>query len=288
MKRCGVGSLCERPGLSVWIGGVAAGEERDGLIFDVANPCGLEVNAARSDVAPLRRVTLWRGCLQYTGAPGERVTVSGHVLSRSRDGIGPGRITWSPLDPCGPGVVSSAPRIKLAVSSCGVPGEVIIDSDSQISVPAGEVTIDALIPAGSTAAGAGRDDGWQVLGTVELDSPQTFEEVQLIVRACPPSNEWTPGGVLTEWMPLDFEVPDGRVLVRPRRARSLAVQASDVGVPFAPRAVTVEWRQTLTRGIGATTFAAASQQIVDPWGAAPFLRVLPSASGRAVLRWGIV
>lgn len=282
--RCGDGDPCKKTGLNTVIGG-ADGEGRGGLVFDADNPCGMETNEGGVDVAALRRVRLYSDCIEYTGEPGERVMIIGHVLSRTTTREA-GPVPIETLNPCGDGVVTTSPRIKLAISSCGIPGEVIIDSDSQISMPAGLITIDALIP-GDDAAG---DDGWAVMGTTVIASPETFTQTQLVVRACPPAQCWCPGGVLTEWLPGDPEAPETRALIRPRRARSLAVQSVDAGGPTNPLATIVEWSNA--RGglppIGATNVLATTQQTIDPVGAAPFWRVTPAGTGVTSLRWGIV
>lgn len=279
---CGDGDPCSKSGRSVLVGGYA-GEDRVGLVFDSDNPCGMELSAAGINVAALRRVQLWSDCLQFTGEPGERVIVSGHVLARTEVREA-GIFRSSVLNPCGVGVVSSLPRVKLAISSCSIPGEVIIDSDSQISIPAGRVTIELLLP-GPNDLGT---EGWEVLGSIDVPSGAAYEQAQVVVRACPPSTEWI-GGVLTEWLPLDAETPGERVLVKPRRARTLALHARDnAGPPFGPASVNVEWRRTLTQSVAATTVPVNTQQTIDPWGAMPFVRVNPSATGMAQLVWGIV
>lgn len=278
MRRCGDGDPCDHSGLSVMVGGMQNRSTRAGLVFDSDFPCGVEVTPAGVGVAAtaLRRIKLWSGCLQFTGAPGERVMVIGHIMSRARAVGGEGIRPWDRFAPCDQNVQSAQPRMKLAITSCLVPGDVIIDADSAISMPAGNMEIDLLMPS-----------DWAVLGTFNI-TPGTFVSTQLIVRACPPINGWCPDGVLSEWLPLDAEVPGARVLVRPRRARTLAVQAAGAaGPPFGPIAVNVEWRDTLTTAMAATTFTATTQQTVEPFGDAPFVGVNPAATGFAMLRWGI-
>lgn len=279
----GTGDCCERQSPWTVLLGGPAGEDDVGLAFTPNFPAGVELNAVGVPTTPLRTLARWSGTIgqrwnpqtcQWDCAPGSRAIITGSVAAAFRSVVaGAVQFLTPPLD----GGPAAAPRVKLQWAGCAGLPPVIFDSDSVLVVPAGPCTIDVLGPA-----------PWAVMGRLSTATPVTWWDVVLKVLACPLEGCWCPEGELTEWLPVDIEggIVALRELVRPRRARRLA--ACFVNAPGGVIAGLVEWRHFPGGpAIGATTFAATSQQTADPFGAAPYLSVTPAATGTAYLRWGL-
>lgn len=272
--------LPQRPAM-LRLGGPPPDAARDGLIFTDDAPLGAEVSATELVRIPMITVARIGGC---AGDPscGGRALITAHVqsvISSRAAGDNP-LVFGESLD----NVATSAPRVKLAVTSCGVPGPVIIDSDSALVVPAGPVQIRVLVP-GPDLAGAG---AWQVGGAV----PSGFEDwndVVLKIAICPMIGDaFWPKGVLTEWLEFsDATTLPNRVLLRPRRARTLAAHA--VTAAFATSNVlVVHLADDRNTPIGANTFQAGFPLTEQPLGAAPWVTpISPAGLITATLRWGI-
>lgn len=271
----GIGDACTPHHPWTLLLGGPSSEADVGLAFTPDFPCGVELNAAAAPTAPLRVLARWSGCIGGEPgciAPGALAVITGMVAADFRSVVNGVELRFVDPTECSP---SSAPRVKLRWQGCGLPGSVIFDSDSQIVVPAGPCVIDVLGPT-----------PWRVMGVGSVESPTTWFDVSLRVLACP-CTCWAPDGELTEWLPVALEDAVAlRELVRPRRARKLA--ACFVNAPGGVIAGLVEWRHFPGGpAIGATTFAATTQQTADPWGASPYLSVTPAERGMAYLRWGL-
>lgn len=298
----------ERP-WTVLLGGPDLIDEADnGLVFSAENPCGAELGTALAQT-PLVVLDAWANmlgdvpqsrctspasdrsagwcspnddgdcwwCRRPCSKPGARALISGHVLAHATT-QGPGVVSSEKIPPCGANVMSSQPRVKLRVTSCGSPGPVIIDSDSVLVVPAGYTEIEVIGPA-----------SWQIMGRVELEDETLWMDTTLRITGCPISCCYCPAGELTEWLTFadTTELAD-RVLVRPRRARRLAMH----GATLAGVLATVGVQAMLDPGgvfiIGASAFTAGTPTL-EVIGAAPFWApVSPAGTIRATLRWGIV
>lgn len=270
-------------GITANIGGERT-EEDVLLVFDAENPLGVELNAGGTGRRPLRYMKLWAGCLlDDCGNPlpkGARAIVTGNVISRERTIDVAGEVLFVGPSWQESNVQATQPRIKLAVTACKEQGPTIVDSDSSVVVEAdGSFEVGLLLPA-----------SWRMMGTFDTPSPiGAWVDTVVRVRACPLDCCWCPDGVLSEWINTDPEAVTLLALARPRRARTLAVQAVDAGGPTNPLPVIIEWSNVLggLPPIGATTFAANTQQTIEPFGAAPWLRVNGTGTGIANLRWGI-
>jgi len=272
--------LPQRPA-TLRLGGSPPNAARDGLIFSDDAPLGAEVSATELLRIPMITVARIGGC---AGDPscGGRALITAHVQSVIRvvdAGEGP-PVFGESL----PNVATSAPRVKLAITSCGVPGPVIIDSDSALVVPTGPVQVRVLVP-GPDLAG---DGAWQVGGSVPVGF-ESWNDVVLKIAICPMRDDaFWPKGVLTEWLEFSDATPlASRVLLRPRRARSLAAHA--VTAAFATNNVlVVSLADDRTTPIGANTFQAGFPLTADPFGAAPWVTpISPAGLITATLRWGI-
>lgn len=272
--------LPQRPA-NIRLGGPPPSAARDGLLFTNDFPCGTEVSATELLRIPMHTVARIGGC---AGDPscGSRALITAHVqaITTSRT-AGDGPLTFTE---CAANAHTSEPRVKLAVTSCGAPGPVIMDSDSALVVPSGPVQIRVLVP-GPDGAGTG---AWQVMGQIPA-GVEDWTDVVLKIAICPMLGDaFWPKGVLTEWAALsDATVLAQRILVRPRRARSLAAHA--VTAAFATSNVlVVSLASDQATPLGATTFQAGFPLTADPFGAAPWVTpISPAGLITATLRWGI-
>jgi hypothetical protein len=211
------------PGTDAWtlrIGGPQPDEDRNSLLFTPTFPCGVERSVAfnADDDAPLVRIATGKFCLGDECDPTRLVLLRGHVQAIDSQ-RGPGVIDPLNIDACEG--ASAAPRVKIEVWPCGWPGGVIIDSDSEIVVPAGDTSINVLAPGprvGGVLAGTG---GW-VRGRTTLADTTSWTDVTLRIAACP-LDCYVPPGVLSEWFIGIDDTTDvaDRILIRPRRARRL-------------------------------------------------------------------
>jgi hypothetical protein len=265
----------QRPWVTT-VHGPQADEDRDGLIFSAEFPCGVETDATGEAVnmQPLVELDAATGCVGGL-CPGDMVLVRGHVQARNRV-AGVGRERFQSIPGCEG--VSAHPRIKLAVRSCGWRGPIIIDSDSAVVVPAGQVDIQVLGP-----------NNWS-RGAIDVDVPeQAWTDVSVRVSVCPTTCcSWE--GVLTEYATIDVADPTPLMLVRPRRADALIISAATaVGGPMN---ATVIWLPDVdapvTDNLGATTFQSTFPVLYSPVGAAAALTVAPAAGiARMSARWRI-
>lgn len=272
-----MGDPCESPcsardPLALTLGGPQR-EAVAGLVFTPDNPCGIELDAEGVETAPL--VSLFRStyCLGDIECPGARVLITGHVQARVRQGLAvPSTVTFAPFGGCTG--ASSEPLLKLAITPCGMSGPVIIDSDSEIVVPAGSTQIEVLGPA-----------DWHNMG----QAPATeagWTDVSLKVSACPLDCCYCPEGFLTEWLRVMRVGEDSasRMLVRPRRARRMQAAIASF------TAVTIDFFHEPTGTVGplaSVNIAPLGQETFDPWGASPYLRIAAADTFTALLRWGV-
>lgn len=262
----------------VWtLGGPARGigEEAGGLVFTPTFPCGVEVSSTGVIGAPLRRIGNWQGNVGDPSCPGALALVKGHVQAR-QFAARPDPLTgFDAFGPCDP-QTSFEPQVKLAISSTGMPGWTLFDSDSAIIVPAGHVTLWVFAPV-----------TWQSLGRRPSTVPESWVEVALKVSACPCDCGYTPEGQLTEWLPIVGEliapIAD-RMLIKPQRARTLEVSSEGLS------AVRVQ-AFTNPTGVGAplSTVSVAPQgrEYFENWGA-PYLALESNQTSVAHLRWGLL
>lgn len=272
----------QRP-VTLLLGGPAASEGRQSLVFTPAFPCGVEQNYTTGEQAPLVSIMLYDGCVGED-CPGDLVLISSRVqtLRQERSGvIGP-----VVMDDCGANVARKQPRVKLRITHCSSMTSLIIDSDSQVAVPAGKVWIEALVPGPSALDVSFANGRWQQYGSLTVPV-QLWEDTRLEVYACP-LRGCCPCGTLSERMAFVFEGAfDGR-LITPRGARELAVSVDSLGVPADIR---VEYLSQLAAAsrIGADTFAANDREAVTIFGDAPAINlVLPADENfNAYVRWEV-
>jgi hypothetical protein len=272
----------QRPA-TLLLGGAAASEGRESLIFTPAHPCGVETNATTGEVAPLTSIMVYDGCVGEE-CPGDLVLISSRVqtIRQERSGvIGP----FQMVD-CGANVARKQPRVKLRVTHCASNTSLVIDSDSSIAIPAGKVWIEALVPGASALDVSFANGRWQEYGSLNVPV-QLWEDTRLEVRACP-LRGCCPCGTLSERMRFVFEgVLDG-ILLTPRGARELAVSVTSLGVPADIR---VEYLSRLDAAsdFGADTLAANDRDVVPLFGDAPAIAlVLPADEDfDAYVRWKV-
>lgn len=262
-------------GLMLRIGGPAPdGVNRRSLVFTPTFPCGIERGPgfAAADDAPLVRIATMKVCVGDGCDPSRMVLIRGHVQAGDST-RGVGVIDPRTFDVCEG--ASSAPRVKLEIQSCKWAGSVIIDSDSEIAVPSGDVSINVLAP-GPNAAGLGAF----VRGQTTIAAPTPWQDVTLRIGACP-LDCYTPPGVLTEWIAGITDVvgsPQDRTLIRPRRARRLEMDNRDNA--GAAATVQVDFFQELAAitSLGRVVFATTpvTKNMV---GAAQAIQLLGVAAG---------
>lgn len=227
-----------------------------GLAFTVANPCGATVAPVTFVQTPLQTIARWSGCVGDTSAPGNLVLVQGHVqaITEERNSTSPRPNLGSD---CLPNSRTTEPHVKLAITSCGKPGPVIIDADSSIVVPAGPITIDVLAPIGW---------GEGIIPTSEGEG-LPWTDVTLKVSACPCSCGYTPCGWLTAWGVDDIAALIGtRVLVRPRRARRLQMTGATAAGGTQNIGLIHSWDAAGTRLFGQTLFQGGFPLTLDVGG----------------------
>lgn len=259
----------QRPWVTL-LAGPQAGEDRVNLLFDQADPCGVETDATGATRFPLIELDAATGCVGG-GRPGDMVLVRGHVQSRNRT-VAAGRVKPEGVPSCDG--VSAHPRLKLRVSSCGWRGPIIIDADSAIVVPAGDIDV-AIIGPNDWSRGA------QV---VEL-SDTLWTDASVRVSVCPTTCcSWE--GALTEWSTLDIATPEVPILVRPRRAD--AVQVNGATALGAAQNVVVQWLDGEGNVKSATVHATSVLFPLQPVGSFPLLRPQSTVGVlSASLRWRI-
>lgn len=279
---------------SLQIGGPQAGEDQRSLLFTPDFPCGVERSAAfdPADDRPLQRIRTGNFCLGDGCDPSRMILIRGHV--QSLDSVrGPGAIGPRTIDVCEG--APSQPRVKLEIWPCGWPGSVIVDSDSEIVVPAGKTSINVLAPGNTIAADGSpipNTGGWDRLGRATLADATAWTDVTLRVSACPVDCCYCPEGVLTEWISgLTDAAPAlaDRILVRPRRARRLEVNNRNNA--NAPATITLELLRELSglaaNVVGTVVFPTtpATQNLV---GAIQGITVIGQAAGtNALLKWEV-
>lgn len=175
-----------------------------------------EFPQGEAEGSALQAVRVWQG--NVGGCPGEKIVVSGRVLSSFIEQPSP---VPAPLTPQNISEAteqqSAAFPVKLRVERCKLPGWTIIDSDRSIVVDAGEsITIDLLMPA-----------TWYDLATPtpEIAEIAIYQFANVYVRACPLYCCPQPLPRLT-WF---ANLTDGDMVVRPRGARSLQISGPGIG-----------------------------------------------------------
>jgi hypothetical protein len=266
----------------------------NGVVFTPENPCGATVDAPITTQTPLVVIARYGGCVgarQRPGCPlvdrdgqpvtedyyedGDMALVRSSILGLQGDHNPAVR---PPFNSCTPGVQSSAPEVKLSIKACGMPEAVIIDSDSELVVPAGPITIDVLTP-----------EDWFVGQGPEGSVETTNLDCDLRVTACPCSCAYVPHGVLTEFLQVDAANLERFILVRPRRARALSVSNTVAGSGASQNGLVQYHLQNNPAAFGATLFQGGFPLTVEPFGAAPFLSISPPAGiADHILRWAIV
>lgn len=279
------------PGTNAWtlrIGGPQPDENRTSLLFTPQNPCGVERDPTFDPTlnSPLVRIATARFCLGDGCDPTRMVLIRGHV--QSLDSIrGPGVIDPRTIDSCDG--ASSAPRVKLEVWPCGWPGGVIIDSDSEIVVPAGDTSINVLAPGPNPSGGGGPNAGGWIRGRTTLTDAVGWTDVTLRIAACP-IDCYVPPGVLTEWAAqvIDTTPVADRILVRPRRARRLELNTRDaLGVATATQVDLLQDTAGATISLGSILFPTGPAT-VNMFGAAQAIVLVGSGAGTfAYIRWEI-
>lgn len=260
---------------------------RRSLVFTPDFPCGIERGPAFDPAgdAPLVRIATPTFCLGDTCDPTRMVLIRGHV--QAGDSVrGPGAIDPRTFDPCEG--ASSHPRVKLEIWSCHWTGSVIIDSDSEIVVPAGGTSINVLAP-GPDPAGAG---GW-VRGrtTIPGEEEVSWSDVTLRIGACP-LDCYVPPGVLTEWIAGLTDVVGTaaqRTLIRPRRARRLEINSRDTATGAATTTTTDVFQDAaaLTPSLSRIIFPT-TPSIVNMPGAFQAIQILGVVAGtNSYVRWEI-
>lgn len=272
----------QRPA-TLLLGGPAADESRESLIFTPAFPCGVEANATTGEATPLTSIMVYDGCVGEE-CPGDLVLVSGHVqtLRQERSGhIGP-----LVMEDCQANVARKQPRVKLRITHCSSMTSLIIDSDSSVAVPAGKVWIEALVPGANPNDVSFAFGRWQEYGSLNVPV-QMWEDTRLEVRACP-LRGCCPCGTLSERLLFVFDGELDGILLTPRGARELAVSVESLGVPADIR---VEYLSQLTAAsrVGSDTFAANDREAVTIFGDAPAINLsLPADEDfAAYVRWKV-
>lgn len=270
----------QRPA-TLLLGGPRSGE-RVMLAFTPDFPCGVEMSSDFTTVvAPLSRITIYNGCVGES-CPGDLVLISSHV--QSIESTRGGAIRPLAMDDCGASVARTQPRVKLEVQHCGTATRLIVDADSQVVVPAGEVVISALVPGPSpddTDFAFGR---WQEYGTETIPAETPWVDTRIEVRACP-LRGCCPCGQLTENIfGLAGSTTAQRTLLRPRGARRLAVTGAVAG---AAAAVNFQYLRDLATAFGAEAVNPASRAWVELFGDSQGLLISNTDDAAIQLRWEI-
>lgn len=270
-----------RPGIVRMVGPFPRAT-RPSLVFNPAFPCGVERGStfAAADDVPLKRIATFGACIDPE--PGAKTLVRGTVLARAR-AVPAGELR--PVAPrvCDADVQNSALQVKLRVAHCDDPVPVIIDADSAVVMPAGQIQIDVLVPGDVPAD----PFDWST-GVQQLAAPQTVLDVLLRVSACPLRGCYCPDGQLTEYLQfIDTEAAINRILLRPQRARSLEISQVGQG------SVNATFLRDLTgalAGLGLVSFNSGNAiDYIRLAGASPAILLgLPAAgTSNVYVRWRI-
>lgn len=272
----------QRPA-TLLLGGPAASESRESLVFTPEFPCGVEANYTTGEQTPLTSIMVYDGCVGED-CPGDIVLISGRVQSFRQERTG----TIGPfvMEDCASNVARKQPRVKLRVTLCSSMTSLIIDSDSQVAVPAGKVWIEALVPGASALDVSFANGRWQQYGTLTVPVG-VWEDTRLEVRACP-LRGCCPCGVLTNRM-LFVDGPIDPQLIVPRGARTLAVSASALGVPADIRVDYLADLQNAASVIGGDTLAANNRNPVTLFGDAQAITLThpTDEAFAAFVRWEV-
>lgn len=276
------GTCSPRHPLVLPVGGPQYGEDEQSLVFTPEYPCGVELNTSLANPRRLVKLAPWVGCV---GERDERVVISASVqkLDSTR---GPGQIAAVHVGSCEGDAVE--PRLKLRVMACGYAAPVWIDADSDLVVSAGPIEIDLFGPGGE----AGVREPWRVYGRRVLAFEEEWTDVQVKIVACR-ADGYMPEGTLSEWL-RNVDVPanpeDAIVLLRPRRARRLRINASTIA--GATSNVSVRFLQESVAGsapLGFATFQGGFSNAsgVDIPGSCTAIEIVPTAPTNVFVRWGI-
>lgn len=205
------------------LGGAQASEYRTSLAFTPQFPCGVEYGGDPLTFTPLTPIQVYNGCVGELDVPGAMVLVSARVQSAVRDSSG--IVRPRAMEDCEPGIQRSQPRVKLRVTHCNRATSLIVDSNSQVVVPAGNVRIEALVPGPAEPDDTLPNLGaWVEYGSVDVGAETSWWDTRLEVMACPV--QCCSCGVLTERVAITAGSPqESRILMVPRGARKLSVHA---------------------------------------------------------------
>lgn len=198
-----------------------------GLVFHPLHPCGAiitpNVVASESDFFDMITIATWEGCLGDREVS-DRVLITGHVTALESNRIPSTRRPI--LGNCADNVTTCVPWAKLKITACGQPGAVIIDSDSEVVIPAGNATIEIIAPGVVTGITGG---AWTA-GRGPTVAEAAWIDATVRVAACPLTCCYCPEGRLTEWMENENDPGVELIrLLRPRRARRLSVSTARAG-----------------------------------------------------------
>lgn len=273
----------QRPS-TLLLGGPQPDVERVTLAFTPAFPCGMESNTLQTIVTPLRRVLMFQGCVGRS-CPGDLVVVHGRVQAMDFTTPAGADAVRGPLsmDDCAANVQRSQPRVKLEIASCGLATRLIVDSDSSVVIPSGQVTIHALVPGPNPLDGSFNNGGWQEYGSLLVPGETPWTDTRVEVWACP-ATSCCPCGILSEYFDNDTGLTAvQRMLLRPRGARKLyfaaAGAATNANIDMLRELDAASVIASETSGIGA-------RFPVELYGDSPALVVAP-ADQTVSLRWEI-
>lgn len=268
------------------LGGSQSSEYRTSLAFTPQFPCGVEYGGDPLTYTPLRPIQVYNGCVGEPSVPGAMVLVAGRVQSALTANPA-GVMAPRAMQDCEPGVQRTQPRVKLRVTHCNRATSLIIDSNSQVVVPAGNVRIEALVPGPSASDATLVNFGeWREYGRIEMDGEEPgWWDTRLEVMACPVA--CCSCGTLTERIALAEGSPVlSRVFVTPHGSRRLYVSLDVAG---APTDVDVTYAQDFDLNLGAfgaDTFAANNRRPQELFGDPPAI-ILEDITGTALCTWEI-